>query len=74
MNVSCRGPKALSFTLATLVCLATLICAARAEAFSDAPQAQSPLALGVSDPDQTSNPALITDNSRDLYFMTTSCG
>ncbi len=50
------------------MCLATLICAARAEAFSDEPQAQSPLALGVSDPDQISNRAVIMDNSRDPLF------
>ena len=62
------NPKTPSFLLVVSVCSAMLICAARAEAFSSAPQAETSPGIAAVGPSATANPALITDNSKDPLF------
>ena len=68
MRPSSANPKSPSFLLVVSVCSAMLICAARAEAFSSAPQAETSPGIAAVGPSATANPALITDNSKDPLF------
>lgn len=63
MRLSSRNPRTLRHLLIMLVCSTTLICAARAEAFSSGPQTQT--VPEIAPGRLSANPALITDNSRD---------
>lgn len=68
MNISFRTIKSRTCRIMVVACVAALACAARAEAFSDTPQAQTSSGAAASRLAQSSNPAVITDNSRDPLF------
>lgn len=68
MNISFRTTQCRIYRITVLACVAALACAARAEAFSDTRQAQTSSGAAASSLAQSSNPAVITDNSRDPLF------